>query len=79
MYVNFYEEAGCTGNIVTVEGRQTGVCMQAYGDVNSATVTGSYIFTCAGGMPFLVIVCSVWKSLSLPSLYKVMTSFSTMP
>lgn len=49
VYVNFYEEAGCVGNIVSVEGRQTGVCLQAYGDLNSATVTGSYIFTCAGG------------------------------
>ena len=49
VYVNFYEESGCTGNIVSVEGRPTNVCLQAYGDVNSATVTGSYIFTCAGG------------------------------
>lgn len=48
VYVNFYEDSGCTGTILAVEGRPTGVCLQAYGDPNSNTVTGSYIFTCAG-------------------------------
>ena len=57
VYMDFYAESGCSGNIVFVEGRPTNVCLQAYDDVNSATVTGSYIFTCAGGTYCLHLVC----------------------
>ena len=46
VYVNFYNNYGCTGSIVAVTGRPSGVCITSYDDPNSAKATGSYMFTC---------------------------------
>ena len=59
VYVNLYESSGCSGPIAAVTGRPTETCLVAYEDSNSATATGSYMFTCYGGKLYSNTDCKV--------------------
>jgi hypothetical protein len=49
VYVNVYDSNACQGNIVSVSGRPTNVCLKAYEDTSSAEPTGSYRYSCSSG------------------------------
>jgi hypothetical protein len=49
VYVNVYDSNACQGNIVSVSGRPTNVCLMAYEDTSSAEPTGSYRYSCSSG------------------------------
>lgn len=48
VYVNVYDDNACNGNVISVSGRPTNVCLLAYEDESSATPTGSYRYSCDG-------------------------------
>lgn len=48
VYVNVYDDNTCDGNIISVSGRPTNVCLLAYEDASSAEPTGSYRYSCDG-------------------------------
>jgi hypothetical protein len=49
VYVNFYSGKSCSGSIVAVDGHPTKTCIKTYQDEDSATATGSMMYTCSGG------------------------------
>mmetsp|Transcript_125656 Transcript_125656/g.246258 ORF Transcript_125656/g.246258 Transcript_125656/m.246258 type:complete len:739 (+) Transcript_125656:70-2286(+) len=48
VYVNFYEERGCSGPVVAVTGHPTETCLMRYEDGSSSAATGSIKYTCYG-------------------------------
>jgi hypothetical protein len=49
VYVNVYDSNACQGNIVSVSGRPTNICLKAYENTSSADPTGSYRYSCNEG------------------------------
>jgi hypothetical protein len=70
LYVNFYHDKGCTGEIVAVTGRPTDTCLVAYEDATSTTPTGSYKFTCYGGRS--ISPAFAYKSITLVTVVLLM-------
>ena len=55
VYTNFYGQQNCAGPVVAAAGHPTNKCIITYQDHDSATPTGSVIYTCNGGKGFLFI------------------------
>jgi hypothetical protein len=54
VYVNVYDSNACQGDIVSVSGRPTNICLKAYENISSADPTGSYRYSCNEGGRYLV-------------------------